>query len=62
MPQRKAGAGMGLIFGAGAAVMALWMVLRLLPKAVGLTVWLGTTGFTAATAAIVLYMLLGEPR
>lgn len=53
---------MGLIFGTGAALMALWMVLRLLPKAVGVTVWLGTTGFTAATAAVVLYMVLGESR
>lgn len=51
---------MGLVFGTGAAVMALWMVLRMLPKAVGLAVWLGTTGFTAVTAAAVLYLVLGE--
>lgn len=53
---------MGLIFGAGAALMALWVFVRLLPKAVGLTFWLAKTGFTAAAASMVLYLVLkGSP-
>lgn len=46
---------MGLLFGSGAALMALFMLLRFIPKAVGLAVWFGTTGFTAVAAALVLY-------
>lgn len=53
---------MGLIFGTGAALMSLWLVLRLVPRTLGLTFWLGKTGLTAGTAALVLYYLLkGAP-
>lgn len=53
---------MGLIFGAGAMLMALFVAFRLLPKLVGLTVWLGTVGFSAVMATLVIYMVMkGSP-
>lgn len=53
---------MGLILGSGTALMALLLLVRFVPKALGLGLWLGTTGFTAATAAMILYMVLkGSP-
>lgn len=53
---------MAFFFGAGAAVITLLMVLRLVPKAFGLAFWLAKTGLTAATASIVLYLVLrGSP-
>ncbi len=48
---------MGVFFGAGAALMALWLCLRLVPRTFGLAFWLGKTGFTAAAAATVLYLI-----
>lgn len=53
---------MGFIFGTGATLAALWMLARLLPKAIGLTFWLGSTGFTAGAAALVLYVLSKGPQ
>ncbi len=53
---------MGLIFGTGAAIAALLMLVKLLPRAIGLTFWLGTTGFTATAATLILYVLLKGPQ
>ena len=53
---------MGLIFGAGTALMALLLLLRLLPRMFGLGLFLAKTGFTATAAALFLYyMLKGSP-
>ncbi len=51
---------MGLFLGAGAALMALWLVLRLASSAFGLTLWIGKTAFTAVTATVVLYLVTKE--
>ena len=54
----KAGKGgtVGLILGAGTALMFLVFVLRLVPKAIGLLLWLGSAGATAAAAFLLLYL------
>lgn len=47
---------MGLIFGLGSALMAIFFLARLLPRLIGLSFWLGSAGITAGTALAVLYL------
>jgi hypothetical protein len=48
---------MGLLFGIGSALFALVFLARLLPRAIGLTVWLGSAGFSAMVALGTLYLI-----
>lgn len=52
---------MGLIFGIGTALFALLMVLRLLPKLIGLSLWLGSAAITGGAALTILYLLQNRP-
>lgn len=48
---------MGLLFGLGTALVALWVVLRLVPKLVALSIWLGSVAVTGASALVIMYIL-----
>ncbi|MEY4984315.1 MAG: hypothetical protein RIR62_2581 [Pseudomonadota bacterium] len=48
---------MGILFGVGTALVALVVILRLLPKMIGLSVWLGSAAVTGGAALAVLYLL-----
>lgn len=55
-PDTGKGGRMGLLIGAGSGLLALLFLVRLLPRAIGLALWLGTAGFSAATALALLYL------
>lgn len=48
---------MGFLFGIGTAVFALWFTLRLLPRLIGLSFWLGSAAMTGGAALAVMYIL-----
>ncbi len=48
---------MGFLFGIGTALVALWIILRLVPKMIGLSVWLGSAAITGGAALALLYLL-----
>ena len=50
---------MGLLFGVGTVLMALFLSVRVLPKLVGLAFWLGSVSITGGTALILLYHFAG---
>jgi hypothetical protein len=52
---------MGLIFGIGGFLFALLMVLRLLPKLLGLSLWLGSAAITGGAALMILSLLEKRP-
>jgi hypothetical protein len=51
---------MGLIFGAGSALLALLMLVRLLPRLLALSVWLGSAAITGGLAFTLLYAYAGS--
>jgi hypothetical protein len=53
--------GMGVIFGIGSIVFALLFAVRLLPKLVGLSLWLASAAITGGAALTVLYLLDRAP-
>jgi hypothetical protein len=48
---------MAMIFGLGTVLLAAVLLLRLLPKLVGLAFWLGSMAVTGGAALVVLYLL-----
>lgn len=46
---------MGLLFGVGTVLMALFLAVKLLPKLVGLAFWLGSVSVTGGAALVLLY-------
>jgi hypothetical protein len=48
---------MGFIFGIGMALFLLFLVLRWLPRLVGLSIWLGSAALTGGGALVILYLL-----
>ena len=56
----RSGAGMGLLFGIGTAIFALWFTLRLVPKLIGMSVWLGSAAVTGTAALAIMYILDGS--
>ncbi len=51
------GAGMGFLFGIGTAFFAFWIILRFVPRMIGLSVWMSSAGITGGAALVVLYLL-----
>ncbi len=48
---------MGFLFGVGTAIFALWFTLRLVPKLIGLSFWLGSAAVTGSAALVIMYIL-----
>lgn len=46
---------MGLLFGVGTMLMALFLAVKILPRLVGLAFWLGSVSITGGTALVLLY-------